>query len=122
MNLRSLVAAAALMLGGSPAISQQQPKPEAAIPYKIPVLVVRYFPLTEDKQNIDIKVTSNVGGKVDDVRKKCVKQTDELIEALEQGSRFRAYKDDKAKASLDYVIADTLEFLEALPKSEKVYN
>lgn len=123
MGLRNLVAAAALLLG-SPALAQEKPAGETKqeMPYKIPVLIVKYFPVTADKQNIDIKVTSNVGGKLDDVRKKCDKQTNELIEALEQGSRFRAYKNDKAPASLDYVVIDTKEFLEALPLSEKKYN
>ncbi len=126
MSLRNLIAAAALMLGTNTAISQEKPEVKIEvkqqIPYKIPVLIVKYFPVTADGQNIDIKVTSNVGGKLEDVRKKCDKQTNELIAALEQGSRFRPYKNDKAPASLDYVILDTKEFLEALPKSEKIYS
>src|SRR5437870_3214171 len=60
-------------------------------PWTIPVLVINYFPLTPDKKNIDIKVTSNVGAPLNEIEAKCKKQTKETITALEEGSRFRAY-------------------------------
>ncbi|MCB0040051.1 MAG: hypothetical protein KDE23_10235, partial [Caldilinea sp.] len=45
--------------------------------------------------------------------------TDRVIEALEQGSRFRAYKNPAAAPSLRYTVADSLEFLESLPTWRK---
>ncbi len=118
MNRRDfLLASTALALTG--AESAAAPVAQGDIPYKIPVLVINYFPVTADKQRIDISVTGNVDSKLDDIRKKCDRQTKELADALKEGSRFRAYKNEKAPASLDYVVVDTMEYLEAVPKNEK---
>jgi hypothetical protein len=84
-------------------------------PWTIPVLEIRYFPLTPDGKNIDIAVTSNVGAPLDEIRRKCERLTKEVASALEEGSRFRAYKDAGAKPSLKYKVIDTIEFLEPLP-------
>lgn len=72
--------------------------------WTIPVLVLRYFPVTADKQRIDIAVTSNVRAPLDEIRKKCDQMTAEAASALEEGSRFRAYQDAKAPPSLKYVV------------------
>lgn len=85
-------------------------------PWKVPVLEIRYFPVTADGANIDAAVTSNVGGSLADMRRKCDRVTKEVVSALEEGSRFRAYKNPDAKPSLDYEIIDTLEYLEPLPR------
>lgn len=84
-------------------------------PWEIPVLVIRYFPLAKNGVNIDISVTSNVGETKFEIDKKCVKQTQDVIDCLENGSRFRAYLYPTAKPSLKYKIVDTLTFDEALP-------
>lgn len=91
-------------------------------PWTIPVLVINYFPLTADKKNIDIKVTSNVGAPLTDIEAKCKKQTKETITALEEGSRFRAYSNPKARPSLKYVVVDTLTFYEPVPHHPKKKN
>ena len=88
-------------------------------PWKIPVLVVRYFPLTADGKNIDAAVTSNVGGTLENMRKKCERMTAEAVQALTEGSRFRAYNNKEAKPSLNYEILETLEYLESMPRNEK---
>ena len=84
-------------------------------PWTIPVLEIRYFPLTTDGKNIDIAVTSNVGAPLSVIRDKCDTLTKEVAGALEEGSRFRAYKNPGAKPSLKYEIIETIEFLEPLP-------
>lgn len=84
-------------------------------PWEIPVLVIRYFPLAQNGMNIDISVTSNVSETKFEIEKKCVKQTQDVIDSLENGSRFRAYLDPTAKPSLRFKIVDTLTFEEALP-------
>ncbi|HEV8605522.1 MAG TPA: hypothetical protein VGQ99_09165 [Tepidisphaeraceae bacterium] len=68
---------------------------------------------------MDIKVTSNVGGKLVDVRKKCDRMTREAMEALSEGSRFRAYNNPGAKASIKYQVVETKEYLEVMPRDEK---
>ncbi|MGE0487964.1 MAG: hypothetical protein AB7S38_01985 [Vulcanimicrobiota bacterium] len=97
-----------------------QPPPRlSGPPWKVPVLEIRYFPLAADGQTLDLAVTSNVGDSLEVVRKKCDRLTRETAQALEEGSRFRAYKNPKAKPSLDYVIVDTLEVLEPVPHDPK---
>jgi hypothetical protein len=87
--------------------------------WTVPILVIKYFPLTPDKKRIDIKVTSNVDAPLDRIRAKVDRMTKETREALQEGSRFRAYKNPKAPPSLRYVVVDAKEFLEALPVSKK---
>ncbi|MBI3925325.1 MAG: hypothetical protein HY319_07290 [Armatimonadetes bacterium] len=84
-------------------------------PWKVPVLELRYFPLAADGKNLDLSVTSNVDAPLGEVRARCDRMTLETIQALEQGSRFRAYKNPAAKPSLDYYVVDTLEYLEPVP-------
>ena len=81
------------------------------------MLVLRYFPLTADGQNIDQSVTGNVGGPLTEMKAKCDRMTRETAAALEEGSRFRAYKNPDAKPSLRYEIIDTFDYHEAVPHS-----
>jgi hypothetical protein len=97
-------------------------RPVTKAPWTIPVLVIHYFPLTADKQNIDIKVTSNVGAPVKKIEEKCRQQTKEVVHALEEGSRFRAYKNPNAKPSMKYVILDSITFYEPVPHHPKKKN
>src|SRR6516162_7810476 len=84
-----------------------QEKSDANGPWTIPVLVIRYFPLAADRQTIDINVTSNVGAPLRLIRTKCDRMTRDVVKALQEGSRFHAYKDPKASPSLKYVILNT---------------
>lgn len=93
--------------------------PETKAPWTIPVLVLKYFPLTPDGKEIDKKITNNVGGPLDAMRRKVDAMTRETITALEEGSRFRAYTNPKAEPSLKYAIVDTLEYLEPVPHHRK---
>jgi hypothetical protein len=91
----------------------------AAVPttglWKVPVLIIKYFPLTPDGKKIDIAVTSNVDAPLDKIRAKCQHMTREAMDALDEGSRFRAYKNDKAIASLHYKVIGEVEYLEPMP-------
>lgn len=84
-------------------------------PWTVPVLVIRYFPVTADEKNIDIGVTSNVSAPLETIRAKCDRMTRETAEALQEGSRFRAYNNRRAKPSLVYEIVGEREYLEPLP-------
>lgn len=86
-------------------------------PWTVPVLVLRYFPVTAGGDEIDRAVTGNVGGSLEKMREKCERMTHEAATALEQGSRFRAYTNAAAPASLRYEIVDTIDYLEAIPHS-----
>jgi len=88
-------------------------------PWKIPVLEIRYFPLTADKKMLDIAVTTNVEMPLPDIRKKCDDLTKDIMRSLEEGSRFRAYKNPDAKPSLKYEIVGTIEYLEPFPFDSK---
>jgi hypothetical protein len=85
--------------------------------WTVPVLVLRYFPVTADKRKIDIAVTSNVDAPLRTIREKCDRITRQAMAALEEGSRFRAYRDPKAVPSLKYTVVDTIDYLEAVPRN-----
>src|SRR5213075_742556 len=87
-------------------------------PWTVPILEIRYFPVTPG-QRIDINVTSNVNSKLSDSRSKCDRMTRQAIESLQEGSRFRAYNNPAAKPSLIYKVVATKEHLEPLPRNEK---
>lgn len=97
-------------------------RPITRAPWTIPVLVVNYFPLTADKQKIDIKVTSNVGAPLKTIAAKCKRMTQETIAALESGSRFRPYRDAKAGPSLKYKVVGEITFYEPVPHHLKKKN
>jgi len=88
-------------------------------PWTVPILEIRYFPVTADGTKIDINVTSNVGAPLETIRKKCDRMTREAMAALEEGSRFRAYNNAAAKASIKFEVLATKEYLEPLPRNEK---
>ena len=83
------------------------------LPMKIPVLVIKYFPVKG--RLIDREVTGDWGAPLEDTRRKTERQTGELIEALQQGSRYHGYKNPQSEPSLRYEILDVVEFLEPMP-------
>ena len=87
------------------------------IPYEIPVVVVKYFPVKGD--NIDRTVTGDWGESLTFTRSKTDSLTRGIIRALESGSRYHGYKNPDAPASLKYTIVDIIEFIEPLPEYKK---
>ena len=85
--------------------------------FEIPVLLVHYFPTKGNL--IDRSVTGDVGEPLDAIHTHTRTTTSQVISALEEGSRFRAYKQLDAAPSLHYTIVDNLEFLEPLPTWRK---
>jgi hypothetical protein len=82
-------------------------------PFHVPTLIVRYFPVKGDQ--IDRSITGDVGGSLRDLRAHTERTTQQVIEALHQGSRYHAYKNPAAPPSLRYTIEGTIEYLEPLP-------
>jgi hypothetical protein len=80
---------------------------------QIPVVVVKYFPVKGDL--IDQKVTGDWGAPLEETRKKTDQLTQEVLAALQEGSRYHGYRDEAAKPSLVYRVVKTFEFLEPLP-------
>jgi hypothetical protein len=86
---------------------------EPRLPMRIPVLVIKYFPVKGDL--IDLEVTGDIGAPLEQMRQKTDEMTRELLFALQQGSRYHGYKNRKAPPSLVYTVARMYEFLEPLP-------
>ena len=87
------------------------------VPYEVPVLVVRYFPVRGDQ--IDLRATGDVSGSLQTLRQHTDRTTQQVIEALQRGSRYHGYKDPAAPASLRYTVAGDIEYLEPLPTWRK---
>jgi hypothetical protein len=86
-------------------------------PFEIPVLVLSYFPTNADR--IHIQVTGDWDAPLAETRAKTHRLTRDVINALEQGSRYHGYKNPAAKPSLKYRVVDTLEFRSPLPTFSK---
>ena len=85
----------------------------AQVPTNVPVLVINYFPVKGDR--IDQSVTGDWGATLTETRQKTDIQTKQVIAALQEGSRYHGYKDQRAQSSLLYRVVETVEFLEPLP-------
>jgi hypothetical protein len=81
----------------------------------IPVVVLKYFPLTQDGQNIDINVTGDVGDPLVDVQARVDAMTTRVAAALSEGSKYRGYVDSGATAEATYTVVDTKEFHTPVP-------
>jgi hypothetical protein len=83
------------------------------LPIKIPIIIVKYFPV--DGEKINIKITGDWDDSLAATRAKTERITQQTIRALGEGSRYHGYKDKSAKPSLTYEILDVREFLQPLP-------
>jgi hypothetical protein len=72
-----------LLLTAGPAWGADE---SVAGPWTVPILEIRYFPVTADGKKIDINVTSNVGAPLETIRAKCDRMTREAMTALSEGS------------------------------------
>ena len=90
--------------------------------YAMGVLVLKYFPLTADGQDIDIGVTGDVGDPLATIRSRVDAITANLVAELARGSTHRGYADAAAQPSLRYSIVDTKEFHAAVPSLSSTLN
>jgi hypothetical protein len=90
--------------------------------YNVGVLVLSYFPLTPDGQNIDIGVTGDVGGSASAVRANVASMTSALSGLLSDGSKYRGYADPSAPPALTYQVVDQREFDTAVPSVPSTFN
>jgi hypothetical protein len=64
---------------------------------------------------IDQQVTGDWGASLEETRAKTTKLTEEVVAALQEGSRYHGYKTKTAKPSLVYKLVQVTELLEPLP-------
>ncbi len=83
--------------------------------YNINVLVIKYFPLTDDGQKIDISVTGDIGGSYQGIRQHAITVTNNLTAVLEKATKYLGYKNPAAPSSLLYNIIDNKEYTQAVP-------
>ena len=112
-RLRLLLSACGLALLGATAFAAAPDQGQ----FEVPVLVLSYFPTNGDL--IDVRVTGDWSASVADTRAKTQRLTQEVMEALAQGSRYHGYQDPGAKPSLKYSVAGEMEFLRPLPTFAK---
>jgi hypothetical protein len=86
-------------------------------PFEMPIVVVEFFPMKDGK--IDPDISREFHGTLDEARAHTDSITKDVITALEQGSRYHAYKNPDAKPSLVYKVLKTYEFLEPMPAVPK---
>ena len=89
----------------------------ASSPYNIKVLVLHYFPTNGD--NIDIRITGDWGASLQETRNKTRRMTQEVCQALEEGSRYRGFADSQSLPALKYEIVGSMEFFTPLPTIKK---
>mgnify|MGYP001565261057 FL=1 len=88
--------------------------------YQMKVLVLKFFPLTSDGQNIDIWVTGDVGDSYSVIRQKTVDITNNLLSKISTASKYRGYTFTNAIPSLTYQIVDTREYTQAVPIKPRI--
>ncbi|MBN1351126.1 hypothetical protein JXJ21_17020 [candidate division KSB1 bacterium] len=88
--------------------------------YHVPVVVANFFPLKES--NINIDVTGDWGKSLAFTRAKTDSLSKEIVKTLENGSKYRFYKNPEAEPSLKYSIVKIFEFLEPLPTVKKAFR
>jgi len=116
-NLQIVQAASGTATKSEPSAPQVARSQPAAIPFVIPLLIVSFFPT--NGTNIDIQLTGDVGGPVVVVQEKTRKLTQEIIGALQEGSRYRAYANPSNQPALIYEVAATIEYFEPLPTKKQ---
>ncbi len=83
--------------------------------YDMGVLVIKYFPLTADGQNIDISVTGDVGDLYTTIKQRTVDVTTALKNSIEKATSYLGFRDPSALPSLKYNIVDTKEYTQLVP-------
>lgn len=83
--------------------------------YSLGVLVLKYFPLTSNGQNINIKVTGDVGDSYSYIRQKTTDIDNNLLKYLPKATQYLGYKYGGDKPSLTYHIVATHEYKTAVP-------
>jgi hypothetical protein len=87
----------------------------ASAQYQVNVLVLKYFPLTSNRQNIDINTTGDVGDPYSAIRQRTIDTTNNLKASIEKSTEYLGYKNPTAQSSISPNIIDTKEYTQAVP-------
>jgi hypothetical protein len=85
--------------------------------YDLDVLVISYFPLTEDGM-LDIGVTGETfleGLTHEQIRQRTIDITNNFIGAVAEATTYLGYEDTSAEPAITYHVSETIEHLEAVP-------
>src|SRR5262245_12797454 len=85
--------------------------------FLVKVLVVKYFPVTSDGQNIDLSITGDVGRSLSSIQSRVNNINNNLLTFIPKATKYLGYKDSTSSASLSYSIVDTKEYLQGVPLS-----
>ncbi len=99
----------------TPTATADSAAPTTDTSYDINVLVLKYFPLTPDGQNIDISVTGDVGDPYNLIRQRTIDQDQELVANHQRATSYLGYANPCAPPALRYHIIDTVEHTVAFP-------
>ena len=105
------------------------PKPLPSLPavggkntsYSLGVLVIKYFPLTSNGQNINIKVTGDVGDSYSYIRQHTIDMTNNLVKFLPKATQYLGYKYGGNKPALSYHVVATYEHKTAVPINSTIH-
>lgn len=87
----------------------------ASTTYNLGVLVLKYFPLTADGQNIDINVTGDVGEPYQEIRQKTISITNNLLSDLPSATKYLGHSNSNATPSITYNVVSAFEYTQAVP-------
>lgn len=90
--------------------------------YSLGVLVIKYFPLTANGQNIDMSVTGDVGDTYANIRQHTIDITNNLLTDLPKATQYLGYKYAGDKPSLNYHVVATLEHTTAVPINATIHT
>lgn len=83
--------------------------------YNLGVLVLKYFPLTSNGQNIDGNITGDVADSYSFIRQRTIDVTNNLLSVIPKATSYLGYKDGNSQPALNYHVVDTKEFTTAVP-------
>lgn len=83
--------------------------------YNLGVLVIKYFPLTSNGQNIDSAVTGDVGDSYQVIRQKTTDITNNLLSLIPKSSKYLGYSNQDSQPALNLILNDVKEYTQAVP-------
>lgn len=89
--------------------------------YSLGVLVIKYFPLTSNGQNINIAVTGDVGDSYTSVRQHTIDVTNNLLVDLPKATQHLARTYGGDQPSLTYHVVATVEHTTAVPINSTIH-
>ena len=89
--------------------------------YNLGVLVIKYFPLTSNGQNIDTSVTGDVGGSYASVRQHTVDITNGLLTYLPKATQYLGYTYGGDSPAITYHVVATIEHTTPVPINSTIH-